>query len=129
MFDCVHPTRVARRGALFTLDGRVNITSARFARDFVPVDPSCDCETCTTFSAAYLHHLFRARELLAYRLGTIHNLRFMQRQMAEIRSSIEKGIFDSSKRAFLDRYQVSNSAVAREQRERWHAAQLGAGGG
>ncbi|HVX29396.1 MAG TPA: tRNA guanosine(34) transglycosylase Tgt, partial [Nitrolancea sp.] len=59
MFDCVHPTRVARRGALFTLDGRVNITSARFARDFGPVDPTCDCETCVNFSAAYLHHLFR----------------------------------------------------------------------
>jgi len=122
MFDCVHPTRVARRGALFTLDGRVNITSARFARDFGPVDPSCDCETCTTFSAAYLHHLFRARELLAYRLGTIHNLRFIQRQMASIRQSLEVGTFDSEKRAFLDRYQVSNADVAKEQKQRWSAA-------
>ena len=122
MFDCVHPTRVARRGALFTLDGRVNITSARFARDFGPVDPSCDCETCSTFSAAYLHHLFRARELLAYRLGTIHNLRFIQRQMASIRQSLEVGTFDSEKRAFLDRYQVSNADVAKEQKQRWSAA-------
>jgi queuine tRNA-ribosyltransferase len=128
MFDCVHPTRVARRGALFTLDGRVNITSARFARNFGPVDPSCDCETCTMFSAAYLHHLFRARELLAYRLGTIHNLRFMQRQMASIRQAIENGTFDRAKRDFLARYQVSNADIARKQRERWNAARTRAGG-
>jgi queuine tRNA-ribosyltransferase len=128
MFDCVHPTRVARRGALFTLDGRVNITSARFARNFGPVDPSCDCETCTMFSAAYLHHLFRARELLAYRLGTIHNLRFMQRQMASIRQAIETGTFDRAKRDFLARYQVSNADIARKQRERWNAARTRAGG-
>ncbi|HEX7102341.1 MAG TPA: tRNA guanosine(34) transglycosylase Tgt [Nitrolancea sp.] len=128
MFDCVHPTRVARRGALFTLDGRVNITSARFARDFDPVDPTCDCETCTTFSAAYLHHLFRAHELLAYRLGTIHNLRFMQRQMAAIRQSIEAGSFGSAKHDFLARYQVSNADIARKQRERWNAARTRTGG-
>jgi queuine tRNA-ribosyltransferase len=127
MFDCVHPTRVARRGALFTLEGRVNITSARFARDFGPVDASCDCETCTQFSAAYLHHLFRARELLAYRLGTIHNLRFMQRQMAAIRQSIESGNFGGAKQAFLDRYQVSNREVAQQQRVRWKAARTHAG--
>jgi queuine tRNA-ribosyltransferase len=128
MFDCVHPTRVARRGALFTLDGRVNITSARYARDVGPVDPTCDCETCTTFSAAYLHHLFRARELLAYRLGTLHNLRFMQRQMASIREAIELGTFDSAKRTFLDRYHISNTAIAREQKLRWSAARNRAGG-
>ena len=128
MFDCVHPTRVARRGALFTLNGRVNITSARFARQFDPVDPTCDCETCATFSAAYLHHLFRARELLAYRLATIHNLRFMQRQMNEIRQAIETGTFNAAKQAFLDRYQVSNAATAREQRLRWNAARTTSGG-
>jgi queuine tRNA-ribosyltransferase len=128
MFDCVHPTRVARRGALFTRDGRVNITSARFAREFGPVDPTCDCETCTTYSAAYLHHLFRARELLAYRLGTIHNLRFMQRQMAEIRLAIKTGDFVSAKQAFLDRYQVSNAEVAQAQKQRWSLARRVAGG-
>jgi queuine tRNA-ribosyltransferase len=128
MFDCVHPTRVARRGALFTLDGRVNITSARYARDFGPIDPTCDCEMCTTFTAAYLHHLFRARELLAYRLGRIHNLRFVQRQMTAIRESIEVGNFESAKRSFLDRYSVANATVAREQKERWNAARHGVGG-
>lgn len=104
MFDCVHPTRVARRGALFTLDGRVNVTTSRFRDEHGPVDPTCDCLTCRSFSAAYLHHLFRARELLAYRLASIHNLRFMQRQMTAIRSSIVDGTFEAANREFLRRY-------------------------
>ncbi|MGA7671137.1 MAG: tRNA guanosine(34) transglycosylase Tgt [Nitrolancea sp.] len=119
MFDCVHPTRVARRGALFTFDGRVNVTSARFRREFSPVDPTCDCETCQTFSAAYLHHLFHARELLAYRLATIHNLRFMQRMMGAIRASIESGTFKSEMAAFLDRYRTADVERAAEQKRKW----------
>ncbi|HVX29659.1 MAG TPA: tRNA guanosine(34) transglycosylase Tgt, partial [Nitrolancea sp.] len=69
-----------------------------------------------------------ARELLAYRLGTIHNLRFVQRQMAAIRAAIVAGTFDDDKRTFLDRYQVSNAATAREQKQRWSAARQGSGG-
>lgn len=121
MFDCVHPTRVARRGALFTPDGRIDVTSSRFRTDFGPVDETCDCPTCTTFTAAYLHHLFRARELLAYRLGTIHNLWFIQRQMARIRAAIARGTFAEEMRAFLDRYRPANSAAAEEQRLRHRA--------
>jgi queuine tRNA-ribosyltransferase len=119
MFDCVHPTRVARRGALFTPQGRVNVTAAKYRREFGPIDPSCDCETCRGYSAAYLHHLFRARELLAYRLGSIHNLRFMQRQMALIRRSIESGSFQDDMRAFLDRYQIADLETARVQKQKW----------
>lgn len=109
MFDCVHPTRVARRGHLFTLDGRVNVTASRFRAAFSPIDPECDCLACTSFSAAYLHHLFRAGELLAYRLASIHNLRFVQRQMEQIRESIALGTFASALRQFLDRYQPARS--------------------
>lgn len=128
MFDCVHPTRVARRGALFTPDGRVDVTAARFRDHFRPVDEECDCPTCTTFTAAYLHHLFRARELLAARLGTIHNLWFIQREMAQIRKAIGDGTFTSAMQAFLERYQPADAAAAALQRERYRARRAGTGG-
>lgn len=121
MFDCVHPTRVARRGALFTLDGRVNITAGRFRTDFGPVDPTCDCPACTAYSAAYLHHLFRAQELLAYRLASLHNLRFVARQMEAIRGAIEAGSFEAEARAFLERYHPADQSAAESQRRRWIA--------
>lgn len=119
MFDCVHPTRVARRGALFTLDGRVNVTSTKYRTQFEPVDPTCDCVSCQRYSAAYLHHLFRARELLAYRLASIHNLRFLGRQIEVMRASIRDGIFGAEMRTFLDRYQVADSVAAAEDRRAW----------
>jgi queuine tRNA-ribosyltransferase len=125
MFDCVHPTRVARRGGLFTPDGRVNVTASRFRDHFGPVDETCDCVTCATFTAAYLHHLFRARELLAYRLASIHNLRFIQREMTTIRLAIEGGTFAAEMAAFLERYRPADAEAAREQRRHWaerHAA-------
>ena len=93
MFDCVLPTRLARNGALFTLDGRVNIKQRRFAELHQPLDPDCDCETCTQFSAAYLHHLFRAGEILGLRLASVHNLRFLARQVEAIRAALELGQF------------------------------------
>jgi queuine tRNA-ribosyltransferase len=105
LFDCVLPTRLARNAALFTPDGRINIRSRRFRQEFGPVDPTCDCETCRDFSAAYIHHLFRAEEVLALRLASVHNLRFLARQMELIRAALENGTFDSASRTFLDRYQ------------------------
>ena len=119
MFDCVHPTRVARRGALFTPDGRVNVTAARFRHEFGPIDTNCDCSTCLTYSVAYLHHLFRTKELLAYRLATIHNLRFIQRLMESIRQSIVDGTFSAEMHAFLERYTVADLEAAREQKQKW----------
>ncbi|MEZ4566173.1 MAG: tRNA-guanine transglycosylase [Desulfobacterales bacterium] len=74
MFDCVMPTRNARNGQLFTPSGTVNINNARFKTDTQPVDPDCGCYSCRHYSRAYLHHLYRSRELLSYRLNTIHNL-------------------------------------------------------
>jgi queuine tRNA-ribosyltransferase len=113
IFDCVLPTRLARNGALFTPDGRVNIKQRRFAEIHEPLDPDCDCEACSTFTAAYLHHLFRARELLGLRLASIHNLRFLARQIEAIQLAIDSGTFASAQSAFLDRYRpVGGSAIA-----------------
>ena len=122
MFDCVLPTRVARNGALLTRDGRIPIKSPRFAHEQGPVEPDCDCYTCRHFSLGYLHHLYRAKELLAYRLNSIHNVRFLMRVMDEIRASIRDGVFAERKAAFLARYQISDPAVARAERDRWLAA-------
>jgi queuine tRNA-ribosyltransferase len=119
MFDCVHPTRVARRGALFTHDGRVNITASRFRRVFEPFDESCDCQMCRTTSAAYVHHLFRSGEMLAQRLASIHNLRFLQNMMMSIRKSIAGGTFEVDHDAFLQRYTRVDERVTQEQRQRW----------
>lgn len=121
MFDCVHPTRVARRGALFTSDGRVNITNSRFRDDYGPLAPDCDCPTCRDFSAAYLHHLFRCGELLAYRLASIHNLRFIQREMTTIRRAIDGGTFRQGAAEFLGRYRTVERQQA-TQRRGWRGA-------
>ncbi|GAI92484.1 unnamed protein product, partial [marine sediment metagenome] len=77
IFDSALPTQVARKGALYTWQGRLNIRNAIYSNMDAPVDPDCDCYTCRHFSAAYLHHLFRCQELLSYRLNTIHNLSFI----------------------------------------------------
>jgi queuine tRNA-ribosyltransferase len=91
MFDCVMPTRNARNGHLFTRFGDIKIKNARHKTDTNPLDPSCTCYTCTNFSRAYLHHLFRAGEILGSMLNTIHNLHFYQTIMAEMRAAIEAG--------------------------------------
>ena len=119
LFDSALPTRVARHGAMFTLDGRRNITNAAYRQHDGPFDLECDCYTCRTFSAAYLHHLFRCEELLAYRLATIHNLRFMVRLMARIRESLADGEFHSFQENFLSRYQPSDEQVRLEQKRKW----------
>ncbi|HEU5433011.1 MAG TPA: tRNA guanosine(34) transglycosylase Tgt [Thermomicrobiales bacterium] len=104
LFDCVLPTRLARNGALFTPTGRVNIKQRRWAEVHKPLDPTCDCEACGRFTAAYLHHLFRADEILGLRLASAHNLRFLARQMEEIRAAIETGTFAEAAAAFHARY-------------------------
>ena len=119
MFDCVLPTRVARNGALLTRDGRVPIKSQRFALSDDPVEPDCDCYTCRHFSMGYLNHLYRAKELLAYRLNTIHNLRFMTRTVADIRTSILDGTFPNYREEFLARYRVTDREAATKQRALW----------
>ena len=122
MFDCVLPTRVARNGALLTRDGRLHVKSARFARVDGPVEEDCDCYTCRTFSLGYLNHLYRAEELLAYRLNSIHNLRFMTRTAEEMRAAILAGTFNSYRDEFLARYKTTDREAAVKQREAWLAA-------
>lgn len=105
MFDCVMPTRNARNGHYFTTFGAVKIKNAVHRFDQSPLDSACDCYTCQNFSRAYLHHLFKCNEMLSAQLGTIHNLRYYQRLMADIRQSIEDDKFD----AFVDTfYQQQN---------------------
>ena len=102
MFDCVMPTRNARNGTLFTTRGRMTIKNARYTDDERPVDEGCDCYTCTHFSRAYLRHLFLARELLAYRLNTIHNLRYYTRLILDLRDAIEDESLDAFKKTFYE---------------------------
>lgn len=87
-FDCVAPSRQARGGTMYSSQGRVNAKAARQRRNFNPLDPECDCYTCTNYSAAYLHHLFKAHEMLASTLATIHNERYIVRLVDQIRESI-----------------------------------------
>jgi queuine tRNA-ribosyltransferase len=103
-FDCVSPSRVARNAAVYTTYGRVNITNSRFRRDFTPIDENCDCYTCTHYTRAYLHHLFKAKEILSKTLATIHNERFIVRLVDRIRDAIEAGDFDELRDDVLGRY-------------------------
>ncbi len=119
MFDCVLPTRVARRGALFTPDGRIAVTASSYRDKDEPIDGTCDCYTCRSFSVAYVHHLFRSKELLGYRLASIHNLRFIERQMDTMRRAIGNGSFAVEHAKFLNGYQAANQIVAAEQRAKF----------
>ena len=107
MFDCVLPTRLARNGSVFTTEGRVDLHHRSHRESFIPIDAECDCETCRQFDRAYLHHLFRAREILALRLASVHNLRFLVRQMEAMRVAIANGSFSSARVDFLERYRVA----------------------
>ena len=125
LFDCALPTRVARNGGIYRADGRIDITTARFRTESGPLEEGCDCMTCRSFSAAYVHHLFRAKELLAYRLATVHNLRFYQRLMARLREAVLAGTFEEMRRAFHSAYTPTSETVRLEQRRRWEAARRG----
>lgn len=103
-FDCVSPSRVARNAAVYTRDGRVNITGARYRRDFTPIDAECDCYTCAHYTRAYMHHLFKAKEILASTLATIHNERFTIGLVDRIRASIVEGCFQELREDTLGRY-------------------------
>lgn len=94
MFDCVMPTRNARNGHLFTSTGSVKIKNAIHRFDQAPLDAECDCHTCQNFSRAYLHHLYKCKEMLAAQLNTIHNLRYYQNLMKGIRQSLANDCFD-----------------------------------
>ena len=110
MFDCVAPTRNARHGTAWTSgEGQVNLKAARFRADTRPIDPECDCATCGRYDRAYLRHLVVAAELLAFRLISIHNLRFLVRLGEEARRRVRQGTFGSWSRAWLERYHNARS--------------------
>lgn len=115
-FDCVLPTRIARNGQLLTPDGRMNMRNAQYAEDPRPVQTDCTCYTCRTFSRAYLRHLYKAGEISALRLGTIHNVHFMLELMRQIRAAIEEGRFDAFRANFLQRFRITDQAKRHEQR-------------
>ncbi|MBF0162367.1 MAG: tRNA guanosine(34) transglycosylase Tgt [Magnetococcales bacterium] len=101
MFDCVLPTRNARNGQLLTRHGPMNIKQARFRSDAGPVDEACGCETCRHYSRAYLHHLFRSKEISGLRLMTLHNVHYYLQLMAQMRLAIQQGEFAAFRRHFF----------------------------
>jgi queuine tRNA-ribosyltransferase len=101
MFDCVLPTRNARNGQMFTKTGTINISNARFKNDINPIESECTCYTCKNYSRAYLRHLFLSKELLAYRLNTIHNVHYYMNLVRRLRTAICKGRFEEFKKEFV----------------------------
>lgn len=102
LFDCVMPSRNARHGHLFTWNGIINLNNAKYATDDSPIDSACDCPTCQKHSRAYLHHLFKAKEMLAMRLAVTHNLYFYNNLMQRIRDELDNGTFESFKNKYVD---------------------------
>lgn len=109
MFDCVMPTRNARNGSLFTSHGRINIRNAKYVRDFQPIDEECNCPVCKRYTRAYLSHLYRAKEITALRLNTLHNVYFMLKLCEQARDAIRKNQFSNFYRAFLNKYNTPSS--------------------
>ena len=103
-FDCVGPTRMARNGSLYTLDGRVNIKNAKYKHDFTPLMDDCGCELCRNYTKAYLHHLFRTDEITAKVLASIHNEHFVVSVVDKIRETLENGGYEEYREKFLERY-------------------------
>ena len=106
MFDCVLPSRIARTSAVYTMAGRFNISNSPYRRQFVPIDDECDCYTCSHYTRAYIHHLFRGKEILAATLATIHNERFIVRLVERMRQGIIDGTFSDLKKEILAKYAI-----------------------
>jgi queuine tRNA-ribosyltransferase len=104
MFDCVLPTRIARHGALMTSRGRINIRDLKYERDFTPVDPECQCETCRNYTRAYLRHLYKSDEILGKHLLSLHNVHFLIKVVEGARKAIEDDRFDEYKREVLAKF-------------------------
>ena len=108
MFDCVMPTRNARNGYLFTSQGIVRIKNAKYKHDLSPLDPACACATCTQYSKAYLHHLYRSGELLSAQLNSLHNISYYQKLMADLRHAIKQGTLN----AFVEHFMHHDGEMA-----------------
>ena len=103
-FDCVLASRIARTSAVYTMEGRFNLSNAAYRRAFEPIDPECDCYTCTHYTKAYVHHLFRGKEINAATLATIHNERFIVRLVDQMRAALIAGDYPELKAQFMGRY-------------------------
>ncbi|WP_054952958.1 tRNA guanosine(34) transglycosylase Tgt [Flaviflexus massiliensis] len=103
-FDCVNPSRVARNAAIYSPDGRFNVTRSEFRRDFSPLVEGCECYTCTHYTKAYLHHTFKAKEMISSTLATIHNEYYTVQLVDSIRNSINDGTFHELKKETLGRF-------------------------
>ncbi len=112
MFDCVLPTRIARNGTAMTRFGKLVVRNAVAARDFSPIDPTCDCYTCRNYSRAYVRHLLKTDEILGLRLMTIHNLRFLQNLMREIREAIAENRLPEYREKFFAEYGYTSRTQA-----------------
>lgn len=121
IFDCVLPTRLARNGAVFTPEGRLNLRNAAYKSDPRPIQDDCACYTCQHFSRAYLRHLMLAEEILGARLNTIHNLHFLLALMRDLRASTLAGTFADFRAAFWERYQVVDGVAREQSRAQWRS--------
>ena len=119
LFDCVLPTRLARNGAVFTPEGRLNLRNASNREDPRPIQEGCTCYTCRNFSRAYLRHLVMSKEILGARLNAIHNIHFLLQLMRDIRRAIQKGSFIEFGETFLGRYRVADAQARVENRQAW----------
>ncbi|HHX66241.1 MAG TPA: tRNA guanosine(34) transglycosylase Tgt [Chloroflexi bacterium] len=120
IFDCVLPTRLARNGAVFTPDGRMNLRNAAWKEDPRPIQEGCGCYTCRHFTRAYLRHLLMSGEVLGLRLNTIHNIHFILDLMRGIRRAIEDGRFAEFRQSFWSRYRVADARARQRNREAWN---------
>lgn len=105
MFDCVLPTRLARHGNAFTRNGRINLKNLKYKEDFSPIEDNCDCYTCKNYTKAYIRHLITCDEVLGGRLLSIHNIRFLIKEMEEIRKAINDDCFEEYKNEFIEKYE------------------------
>ncbi|MEX1209737.1 MAG: tRNA guanosine(34) transglycosylase Tgt [Candidatus Nanopelagicales bacterium] len=110
-FDCVSPSREARNSAVYTSTGRFNLTGSAHRRDFGPIDVDCGCYTCTHYSRAYLHHAFKAKEMVSATLATVHNLHFTVSLVDRMRVALESGDFDALREEFLGRYYAGTESA------------------
>ena len=108
MFDCVLPTRLARHGNAFTRNGRINLKNLKYKEDFTPIEDNCDCYTCKNYTKAYIRHLITCNEMLGGRLLSIHNIRFLIKEMEEIRQAIKNNNFKQYKQQFIEQYKNSD---------------------
>lgn len=104
MFDCVHPTRIARHATVFSKTGRISLLNAKWQTDESPIDATCSCYACKTFSKGYMRHLFKAKEILGLRMASLHNITFMINLMDEIRKSLLEKRFNAFKNEFFSFY-------------------------